>query len=91
MLRKGINMIIQGGSADILKLSFVEIDHENPFGDDLKILMAVHDEGVFEIKEEISDIATQFVISTMESNEQRFLGEIPAKVDWAIGDTWSKA
>ncbi len=90
VIRKGNNHIIQGGSADILKLAFVDIYYNNPFGDGLKILMSVHDEGVFEISEDIIDEAIPFVIKKMEENEQRFLGPIPAAVDYKIGNTWSK-
>ena len=88
--RQGINTIIQGGSADILKLALVDIYYNNPFGEDLKILLTVHDEGVYEIHESIIDDATAYVVECMERNEQVFLGEIPAKVDYAIADTWSK-
>ena len=88
--RQGINTIIQGGSADILKLALIEIYYNNPFGDMLKILLTVHDEGVYEIHEDIVDEATQYVVNCMEEVEQQFLGEIPAKVDYKVADTWSK-
>lgn len=88
--RQGINTIIQGGSADILKLALVDIYYNNPFGDDLKILMTVHDEGVYEIHDDIVDEATEYVVNTMERVEQGFLGEIPAKVDYKVANTWSK-
>lgn len=90
VIRKGNNHIIQGGSADILKLSFVDIYYNNPFGDGLRILMSVHDEGVFEVGEDIVEDATEFVVSKMKENEQRFLGPIPAAVDYKVADTWSK-
>ena len=89
-IRKGVNMIIQGGSADILKMSLVDIYYNNPFGDALKILMAVHDEGVFEVREDLVNDIVLFIINIMEKNEQIFLGEIPAKVDFKVGDYWSK-
>jgi DNA polymerase-1 len=88
--RQGINTIIQGGSADILKLALVDIYYNNPFGDLLKILMTIHDEGVYEVHNSVVDEATEFVVECMERNEQGFLGEIPAKVDYKIADTWSK-
>ena len=88
--REGVNHIIQGGSADILKLSLIELFYDNPFGEDLKILMTVHDEVVFELKEERVEEIVLFVVSVMESNEQQFLGEIPAKVDYSVGPYWGK-
>lgn len=88
--RQGINTIIQGGSADILKLALVDIYYNNPFGDMLKILLTVHDEGVYEVHDSIIDEATEYVVNCMENTEQAFLGVIPAKVDWNVADHWSK-
>ena len=90
IIRKGVNHIIQGGSADILKLSFIDIYYDNPFEDGLRILMSVHDEGVYEVREDIVNDAIPFVMEIMESTEQKFLGEIPAKADYTVGDYWSK-
>jgi len=90
VIRKGFNMIVQGGSADILKLALIDIYYNNPFGDDLKILMTVHDEGIFEIKEDIIDNAVAYVVGSMEKTEQQFLMDIPAKADYAVSDIWSK-
>ena len=83
-------MIVQGGSADILKLALIDIYYNNPFGEDLKILMTVHDEGIFEIKEDIIDNAVAYVVGSMEKTEQQFLMDIPAKADYAVSDIWSK-
>ena len=90
VIRKGVNHIIQGGSADILKLSFIDIYYDNPFEDGLRILMSVHDEGVYEVREDIVNDAIPFVMEIMESTEQKFLGEIPAKADYSVSDIWSK-
>jgi len=88
--REGINHIIQGGSADIVKLSMVTLDRTQPFGDEFRILLQVHDELVFEVREEIVEEATAFVKKTMEEVEQRFLGKIPAVLDVFISDSWYK-
>lgn len=89
--RQGVNFIIQGGSADIVKLSMVELALTNPFGcDKFRLLMQVHDEIVMEVKEDIVDDAVKFVNDVMVRNEQRFLKEIPAVVDIFVGDCWTK-
>ena len=89
--RQGVNFIIQGGSADIVKLSMVDLGLTNPFGcDNFRLLMQVHDEIVIEVKEEIVDDAIKFVEGVMVRNEQRFLGNIPAIVDIFVSDCWTK-
>jgi DNA polymerase-1 len=86
--REGFNHVIQGSSADILKLAMVSIFYNNPFGDKLKLILTVHDELECLIHKSIKDVAENFVKKCMEEEEQKFLGEIPAKVDARIGECW---
>jgi DNA polymerase-1 len=89
--RAGVNHIIQGGSADIIKLAMVDIDYNKPYSDDeLRILLQVHDELVFEVREDLVDSAVDFIRDCMVNNEQKFLGNIPAVVDIYVGDCWNK-
>lgn len=89
--RQGINHIIQGGSADIVKLSMLEIGLTNPFGsDNFMLLMQVHDEIVIEVKEELVEDAKKFVNDVMVRNEQMFLKNIPAVVDIHVANCWKK-
>ena len=89
IIRRGINTIIQGGSADILKIALVDIYYKSPFGDLLKLLMTVHDEGVWEVHNSVAEEAKEFVISTMETAEQVFLKDIPAKADGELAQIWT--
>jgi DNA polymerase-1 len=89
VIRRGINTIIQGGSADILKLALVDIYYKNPFGNLLKLLLTVHDEGVWEVHNSIAEEAKDFVVRTMEEAEQVFLKDIPAKADGELSQTWT--
>lgn len=89
IIRRGINTIIQGGSADILKVALVDIYYKSPFGDLLKLLLTVHDEGVWEVHDSVAEEAKEFVISTMEDAEQVYLGDIPAKADGELAQTWT--
>ena len=86
--REGFNHIIQGTAADITKLAMIEIFETNPFGNKLNILLQVHDELVIEADDDIIKEAERFAKEVMESVEQRFLGEIPAKVDGEVGKCW---
>ena len=50
-----VNMPIQGASADFIKLAMVKIDkklEEAGLKDEVKMLLQIHDELLFEIKEE---------------------------------------
>ena len=88
VIRRGINTIIQGGSADILKLALVDIYYNNPFGDLMKLLLTVHDEAMWEVHESVLYEAEAFALERMEVVEQRFLKDIPAKADSNISRTW---
>lgn len=90
VLREGRNHIIQGGGADVLKLAMIEIERKNPFGDLLRLCLQVHDELVTQVHESIAEEGLKFIIDTMESVEQRFLGSIPAKADGKLREQWSK-
>ena len=89
--REGFNHIIQGGSADSLKIAMVYAFHNSPFDhDDFRFQLQVHDEVVVEIAEAILDEGIAFLIDAMEKAEQIFIGDIPAKADYHVADYWSK-
>lgn len=88
--REGINHIIQGGSADIVKIAMCKVFYGNPFEDKLKILLQIHDEIVCLVHKSVLDDAIEFVKKCMIDAEQPFLGEIPASVDYVVGDCWRK-
>lgn len=90
--REGVNHIIQGCSADSLKIAMVSMFYNNPFGhENFRFLIQVHDEVVVEVREDITEEATKFLVSHMEQAEQQFLGEIPAVADCLPPlDYWSK-
>lgn len=88
--RQGFNHIIQGAGADTTKLAMVYIFNRNPFGDDLRILMIVHDEIVCEAKEEIVDKAVEFITNCMLDAERKFLKDIEPEVEIKYDDFWKK-
>lgn len=52
-LREAINMPIQGGEADIMKVAMIKIDEliNSKYGSDVFMLLQVHDEFIFEVRE----------------------------------------
>lgn len=56
--RVAINAPVQGTTADILKLAMIDVDEyikKNKLEKDIKILLQIHDELIFEIKDNIVD------------------------------------
>ena len=89
--RQGINHIVQGSCADIMKLALVLMYYENPFGYEFfHTLLTVHDEVVVEYKEEIKDDAHEFIMGKMYQAAEHFLKKVPIKVDYKIDTSWRK-
>jgi DNA polymerase-1 len=87
--KEGFNHTIQGSGADATKIALCNIFYNNPFGaENLKILLQVHDEIVCEVKEDLVEEGTKFIVEEMEKAIQPFLGEIPAIAEPAVGDYW---
>lgn len=87
--RAAINAPMQGTAADIIKTAMIQI---NEFitkqNDKIKMIMQVHDELVFEVKEDEVDTMSKQIKSIMENCYKL---DIPLKVDVGIGDNWDEA
>lgn len=86
--RAAINAPMQGSAADIIKKAMLKVHtniKENP---DIRMIMQVHDELVFEIREEKLEELTTLVQDLMESAVKL---DIPLKVDTGVGDNWDEA
>ncbi|MBG5920387.1 DNA polymerase I [Providencia stuartii] len=87
--REAINAPMQGTAADIIKKAMIAVDAwlqtEKPHAD---MLMQVHDELVFEVKESALDSVTAKIRELMEQSMQL---DVPLKVDVGIGDNWDEA
>ncbi len=82
--RMAVNMPIQGTAADIIKLAMIEID-KNVVNDDVKMVLQVHDELVFEIKKGKEKKALADIKEIMELIYKL---KVPLLVEVETGERW---
>jgi DNA polymerase-1 len=87
--RNGINMPIQGTSADILKRALT-ILHNSLRGTSGKLVNIVHDEIVVECDSSEAEQTAELLENAMRDAGQVYLKKTPVKVDIHIADEWSK-
>jgi DNA polymerase-1 len=87
--RTAINAPMQGTAADIIKRAMLTVDEWLLRGDiDVKMIMQVHDELVFEINEQDIDAAIKKIKSLMSSAAEL---TVPLIVDVGVGNNWDEA
>lgn len=92
--RMAINAPVQGTAADIMRIAMIEVQEflqKGKYGDDARMLLQVHDELVFEIKEDLIDK----VVPGIEKIMEQVLKEkgkddhgVPLLADVKVGDNW---
>lgn len=82
--RAAINAPIQGTASDLVKKAMIEVYDKVP----LKMLLQVHDELIFEEREEVLKEYAPQLVRIMEGVAQL---KVPLKVNYAIGDNWDEA
>lgn len=86
--RVAINAPMQGTAADIIKVAMIGID-KMIFGDEnIKMIMQVHDELVFEVKAEMVEHYSQLIKAEME---KAITLHVPLIADVGVGDNWDEA
>ena len=87
--RTAINAPMQGTAADIIKLAMINTDQWIRNSKlDIKMIMQVHDELVFEVKESEVTKASKEIARCMESVADL---NVPLQVDVGIGANWDEA
>ena len=86
--RVAINAPMQGTAADIIKLAMLAIDQEIGDNDDIKMIMQVHDELVFEVRSEKIEFYRQLIKEKMENAAKL---AVPLIVDVGVGQNWDEA
>ena len=88
--RAAINAPMQGTAADIIKKAMLAVDDwiETLPIDDVRMIMQVHDELVFEIKDSKLTEYKNKIISLMEQAVQL---DVPLIVEAGVGENWDEA
>jgi DNA polymerase I-like protein with 3'-5' exonuclease and polymerase domains len=88
--RYGVNMPIQGTSADILKRC-LRLLHDSLRGTSGKLVNIVHDEVMVECDAAEADAIATKLDAAMVAAGRDFVSRVPIKTDVHIADEWSKA
>jgi DNA polymerase-1 len=87
--RAAINAPLQGSAADIIKKAMIDIDRFlNKEMPQVKMIMQVHDELIFEAPKKDAEEVLSIMKKMMESAVKL---DIPLIADAAIGDNWNEA
>ena len=87
-MRESVNTVFQGSAADLIKLSMLEIEaYLNREEIDGVMLLQIHDELIFEIKEDIVDEVGEKLKDMMENILKL---EVPLTCSISVGDSWGE-
>ena len=87
-MRESVNTVFQGSAADLIKLSMNQIDSMiQEEGLDAFMLLQIHDELIFEVKEEkVEEISRRFV----HIMEHILELDVPLKCSVSVGESWGE-
>ncbi|WNL45903.1 DNA polymerase I [Dyella sp. BiH032] len=86
--RAAVNAPMQGSAADIIKRAMIAVAEWLKPRDDAHMLMQVHDELVFEVREDAVDTVRAAVVERMSGAAQL---RVPLLVEAGVGANWDEA
>ncbi len=88
--RQAINAPMQGSAADIIKKAMIDIDNWIATLEEgaIKMTLQVHDELIFEVKDEYVDLAKEKIRSLMVN---AWTLKVPLEVGIGVGSNWAEA
>ena len=84
-LREAVNTLFQGSAADLIKLSMIKIHLKYKDNPNVKMLLQIHDELIFEVKDDYIKEVTEDIKDIMENI---FVLNVPLKVSVAVANSW---
>jgi DNA polymerase-1 len=85
--RAAVNFPIQSLAADVIKVAMINIAQELAGAGDCRMLLQVHDELLFEVKEEQVERWAKRLIPIMENSIKL---SVPVTVEAKVGDNWGE-
>jgi DNA polymerase I-like protein with 3'-5' exonuclease and polymerase domains len=86
--RQSLNSVIQGSSADIMKLSMIALYRDPLFHElGMKMLITVHDELICEVPEANIKAGAELMVGTMRKVGMSLV-DLPMSVDAEVTDYW---
>jgi DNA polymerase-1 len=90
--RVAVNMPIQGSAADVIKIAMSNIHAKIKDNPDIKMIIQVHDELVFEVKKTALDKMKELIKEEMENAlPEEYSKIVKLSVDIGVGDNWLQA
>ena len=87
--RAAINGPLQGSAADIIKIAMINIQNWiNKSKSNVRMILQVHDELIFEVPDHFSDEDIKPIIEIMEETTKI---SVPLKVEYGFGSNWREA
>ncbi len=86
-LREAVNTKFQGSAADLIKMSMNKIYEKYNKSDELIMLLQIHDELIFEVKEKSLEKITSDIKNIMETI---FSLKVPLLTSVSVGDNWAE-
>ncbi|RAZ49709.1 DNA polymerase, partial [Campylobacter hyointestinalis] len=81
--REAVNTKFQGSAADIIKIAMLRV--QDLLNDDAKLLLQIHDELIFEVRDEKAE---HFASEVKELMQNAVSLKVPLIANWAIAKNW---
>ena len=84
--RMAVNTVVQGTAANIIKKVMIKLYDEFKNNDDIKMLLQVHDELIFEVKDEVSEKYMEKIKEIMEETIK--FEDIKLRANGSVAKNW---